>query len=254
MALLGWRAWRAGARRAIWAGEAVGAACLGLPLAVYGALNAGPWNRPVLPNNLTGHSSGAAAGAEAVRRTSGFAVYLWEYLLPRVGHMTDFFHTAWAPKDLWVPIWVGRFGWSDYQFPNVVNRFALIVYAVIAVAALVGLIRLVRARAGVTEIAAVSALLALGLIVGIARAGYPLRASGNFIFEQGRYYMPLLCVFALTLALAATLPRRRTAHALAVAFVVLSVVHLGGAMALTVQRYYTFSNYIEQDRAIADTR
>ena len=99
-----------------------------------------------------------------------------------------------------------------------------------------------------------SALLGIGLIVAIGKAGYPLRASGNYIFEQGRYYLPLLPLFALAIALAVRLLRERRANALVVVLVVVSFAHLGGALALTVQRYYTFEYYIEQENAIAATR
>ena len=254
VALLLWRA-RGEGRRPLVGGAAAAGLCAAVPLAVYALLNAGPWDRPILPTGLTG--GGGDAGpvvAGPHREVSGFAVYLWEYLLPRFGSMTDFFHSSWTPKDLWVPMWLGRFGWSDYGFSNGVNRGALIVYAVIAVAAIVGLVRLLRARWELWAPIAVSALLGLGLIAAIAKAGYPLRASGNYIFEQGRYYLPLICLFALALALAALLLRRRAAHALVVVFLLVSIVQLGGALGMTVQRYYTFSSYVEQENAHAQAR
>ena len=42
--------------------------------------------------------------------------------------------------------------------------------------------------------------------------------------------------------------------AIVVLLVLVSVAHLGGALALTVQRYYTFSAYIEQENAVAAQR
>jgi hypothetical protein len=125
---------------------------------------------------------------------------------------------------------------------------------VIAIAATVGLVRLLRRRGGEWAPILVVALLGIGLIVAIAKAGYPLRASGNFIFEQGRYYLPLLGLFALALALALSLLRRRAAQAVVVALLVVTIAQFGGALAMTVQRYYTFSSYIEQENAVAESR
>ena len=58
--------------------------------------------------------------------------------------MTDFFHVPWTVKDLWVPMWVGKFGWYDYQFPNPINRAALVVYFAVAIAAVAALVPLLR--------------------------------------------------------------------------------------------------------------
>jgi 4-amino-4-deoxy-L-arabinose transferase-like glycosyltransferase len=255
VALLLWRE-RARGRRGTLAHGAAAVLPAALPLLAYGALNAGPWHRPVLPTGLTGGGGEAApvVAQAPAHQVSSFAVYLYEYLFPRFGQMTDFFHSSWTPKDLWVPAWLGKFGWADYGFSNGVNRGALIVYAVIALAAIVGLVRLVRERRGQWAPIAVAALLGIGLIVAIAKAGYPLRAAGNYIFEQGRYYMPLLPLFALAIALAARNLRPRAGHAIVVLLVLVSIAHLGGALALTVKRYYTFSSYIEQENAVAAQR
>jgi 4-amino-4-deoxy-L-arabinose transferase-like glycosyltransferase len=256
MLLLLWQARDRGGRAVLGVGAAAGLAAA-VPLVVYGLLNAGPWNRPVLPTGLTGGGGGGEAApvvAGPHTEVTGFASYLWEYLLPRLNSMTDFFHSRWTPRDLWVPGWVGRFGWNDYGFPNWVNRGALIVYAIIAVAAIIGLVRLLRRRGPEWAPILVAALLGLGLIGAIAKAGYPLRATGNFIFEQGRYYMPLIALFALSIMLALSLVRRRAAQLVTVALVVVSIAHFGGALALTVQRYYTFSGYVEQEHAVAESR
>ena len=46
---------------------------------------------------------------------------MWQYSFPKLGGMTDFFGVTWTVQDLWVPLWVGNFGWYDYQFPTFVN-------------------------------------------------------------------------------------------------------------------------------------
>ena len=191
------------------------------------------WNLPIVPGAV-----GDAAAAPTGRGTAGassFATYLWQYFLPRTGSMTDFFHVAWTPKDFWTPLFVGRFGWFDYGFPTTVNTFAFVVYAVIAVAALVALVPRIRRDA---LLVVVFALLTAGLLLAIARVGYPLRASGNFLFEQARYLLPLLGLYAFSLGLAFSLLRGRALVAVTSVAVVLSSVHLLGAFVLTVRRYY----------------
>ena len=83
-----------------------------VPLALYGLVNTLVWERTLVPGGVEAAASSQPAPAGA----SGFASYLWQYALPPVGPMTDFFHVAWTPKDLWTPLWVGRFGWFDYGF------------------------------------------------------------------------------------------------------------------------------------------
>jgi hypothetical protein len=110
-----------------------------------------------------------------------------------------------------------------------------VIYAVIAVAALVALVPRLRRDAIVVV---VYAALSAGLLLAIARVGYPLRSSGNFLFEQARYVLPLIGLYALALGLAFSLLRRRALVAVTSIAVALSAVHLLAAFVLTVRRYY----------------
>ena len=204
------------------------------PLLVYELVNILAWDRPAIP---AGVSAAAGSGAPPGQPATGFASFLWQYLLPRIGSMTDFFHVSWTVKDLWVPMWVGKFGWYDYQFPNAVNRVALVLYLVVAAGALVALVPQLRRRANVRWLTLVYALLAAGLVFAMARVAYPMRAGGGLIFEQARYLMPLIALYALAFGLAASLLRRRAALALS-AFTIICMLQLLYAFALTIQRYY----------------
>ena len=209
------------------------AAGFGIPALIYLVLMGLVWNLPIVPSAV-----GDAAAAPTGRGSAGassFATYVWQYFLPRTGGMTDFFHVGWTPKDFWTPLFVGRFGWFDYGFPPNVNNFAFVVYAVIAVAALVALVPRIRRDA---LIVVVFAVLTAGVLLAIARVGYPLRASGNFLFEQARYLLPLLGLYAFALGLAFSLLRGRALVAVTSVAVALSSVHLLAAFVLTVRRYY----------------
>lgn len=233
MGLLLWRRTEPGRR---W--HAIGAVVLPAAaiLAAYSALNVLVWDRPLIPGGIGAAASGEIA-APPTQPTSGILSYLWQYALPPVGSMTDFFHVPWTVKDMWVPMWVGKFGWYDYQFPNAVNRVALFFYAVVGVAALAALVPRLRRIPTARLLTVVYAALALGLVFAIARVAYPLRRGGPTIFEQARYVLPLISLYALAFALASTWLRRWARPALN-AFVGVCVVHLLIAFELTIQRYY----------------
>ena len=80
-----------------------------------------------------------------------------------------------------------------------------------------------------------SPVLTAGLLVAIARAGYPLRAGGNFLFEQTRYLLPLIGLYAFALGLAFSLLRGRALAAVTSVVVGVSSVHLLAAFVLTVR-------------------
>ncbi len=204
-----------------------------MPLALYALLNTLVWDRTLVPGGVTTAATGPSG--PAAEGVSGFWTYLWQYLLPPVGSMTDFFHVAWTPRDFWTPLWVGKFGWFDYEFPHAVNTVAFVVYVVVAVAALAAILRRRRRE---WPLWLLFTLTAGGLAGAIAKAGYPLRSQGHFIFEQARYFMPLLALYAAALALAASLLRRRAEPAVLSVLVAVSSAQLLGAFILTVRRYY----------------
>ncbi len=229
LALLVWRQGH-GRRRAP---ALAGAAAAAVPLGLYALVNTLVFDRSLIPGGVADAATGPTAPAGPA--VSGFPAYLWQYLLPPVGSMTDFFHVGWTPKDFWTPLWVGRFGWFDYQFPDRVNTAAFVLYAVVAVAALAAIL-LYRRREWPLWL--LFGATAAGLAGVIARAAYPLRSTGNSIFEQARYLMPLLALYALALALAVSLLRRRAALAVLSLLVAVSSLQLLGAFILTVRRYY----------------
>jgi len=229
LALMVWRQ-----RHGAWRKPALaGVAAAALPLALYALVNTLVWDRSLVPGGVADAAGGPAARPGQV--VSGFPAYLWQYVLPPVRSMTDFFHVGWTPKDFWTPLWVGKFGWYDYQFPDRVNTAAFVLYVVVAIAALAAIL-LHRRREWPLWLLFTAT--AAGLAGTIARAGYPLRSTGNPIFEQARYLMPLLALYALALALAVSLLRRRAELVVLSLLVAVSSAHLLGAFILTVRRYY----------------
>ena len=235
VALLLWRARAVAGRRA--AARLAAALAAGVARAAQ--------RRPVEPAGAADGLIGRGGVGEAAPRASrarrrgcsSFATYLWQYVLPRVGSMTDFFHSGWTPKDFWMPLFVGRFGWFDYGFPTGSTRSRSSIYAVIAVAALVALVPLAARR---------DAIVGADLRRALRRADRGDReapaircaSGGNYLFEQARYVLPLLGLYAFALGLALSLLRRRALVAVTSIAVALSAVHLLAAFVLTVRRYY----------------
>ena len=227
--LLLWRRAPAG-----WFRPALAAAlAAGLPVLVYTVVNRVVWGRSIIPGGLGAAARGAEGGK--AEEASNFLTYLWQYVLPPIGSMTDFFRVGWTPKDFWTPLFVGRLGWMDYQFPQAVNTIAFVLYCVVAIAALVALVPRLRRE---WILWAIFAGLTAGLVVAIARAGYPLRAGGNYLFEQTRYFLPLIGLYAISLGLAFSLLRGRALAVLTSVVVGVSAVHLLAAFVLTARRYY----------------
>ena len=92
-----------------------------------------------------------------------------------------------------------------------------------------------RSRAG--ELL-VYVLMALGLAAAIAVAGYRYRVdNGGAQFEQARYLLPLLSLYAAVVALAVR-AARRWAPVAAVVLLVAACGHSLFAQLLTLERYY----------------
>ena len=104
-----------------------------------------------------------------------------------------------------------------------------------AIAALVALVPRLRRE---WILWAIFAGLTAGVAIAIARAGYPLRAGGNYLFEQTRYFLPLIGLYAISLGLAFSLLRGRALAVLTSVVVGVSSVHLLAAFVLTARRYY----------------
>ena len=205
----------------------------GLPVLVYTVVNRVVWGRSIIPGGIGSAARGASGGQ--ADEASNFLTYLWQYVLPPIGSMTDFFRVGWTPKDFWTPLFVGRLGWMDYQFPDAVNTIAFVLYSVVAIAALVALVPRLRRE---WLLWAIFAGLTAGVVIAIARAGYPLRAGGNYLFEQTRYFLPLIGLYAISLGLAFSLLRGRALAVLTSVVVGVSSVHLLAAFVLTARRYY----------------
>jgi hypothetical protein len=232
--------WRAGAaRRAAAVGAAAAGALVAVPVALYAVLNLAVWERA---GGATGGGVGSATIATGAIGLKQRLTYIWQELLPAIPPMDDQL-PGYPPWSIWLKGFVGHFGWLDYRLPGWVDYGAAAVFAVAGALALLALARAVR-RIGARRLAwrapfaVVLGVLAAGLIGTIGWQAVTYRADTGFQFEQGRYLLPLLCLYGLLVALAARGAGRRWGPAVGAALVALAMAHGLFAEWLTLTRYY----------------
>jgi hypothetical protein len=203
---------------------------------VYGLLGATVWSRPVLDRvDVLTDEPARAPGFDG---TPGeYLSYLWQEFLPRLPGMDDMVAGI-QPWSLWFKGLVGRFGWLDYGYPAPVYALALVIVVGTASAAAFALVRSRRdvlARRGEVAVFAVAAL---GLAGAIGTVSYRAVSATGLPFDQARYLLPLLPLFALVPALAVRAAGPRRAPVLAALLLVCALGFSVLAQLLTIARYY----------------
>jgi Predicted membrane protein (DUF2142) len=182
--------------------------------------------------NLLGHHhvlgvvSGAAHDVGA-RGESLFAriSYIWQFYLPRLPGMANYFPGLSTTRDLWFNRAVGLYGWLDTPLPTWVDNLALIPTGLIAILSLRELTARWRAlRERLPELL-VYLTMAVGLMTLVAVASRATRLVEGAGWAQPRYLLPLLPLAAAVLALAARGAGRRWGPALGALLVVLFLAH-----------------------------
>jgi 4-amino-4-deoxy-L-arabinose transferase-like glycosyltransferase len=227
-----------GDRRNAWRGAAVAASIPAGATFLYVVLNSAVWHRSLFQGALGASTVSGGAGSSSSGNIRELLSYLRQFYLPRLPGMRAQFdvYPLWH---VWFQGFIGRLGLLDYGFPHWVYFAALAVFLVL----LALVIRAVRSELGLfarhwRELLTY-AVIALGLLAAIARAGLPYHNSTHFIFEQARYLFPLLSLYGLFIAVALRGAGRRWAVPLAVTLVSLALIQDLYAQLLTLQRYYT---------------
>ena len=230
-------AWRLRATAPPWRALAAAAGAALGPIALYGALGATVWDRPLI-DRVSTVTSGAAAGAAKEWHWSEQLSYLWQLYLPRTPNLDDVIPAV-PLYDMWFEGLVGRFGWLDYGFPEWVYPLAggiWLIVAALAAARLWQLRAVVRRRWA--ELAVLAAMTA-GLCVAIGTAAYQSYVNtGGEVFIQARYLLPLLPLYALVPALAVGALGRRRAPVVAVLLIAGVLAHSLAAQLQTLVRFY----------------
>jgi hypothetical protein len=184
-----------------WSRPALGRSALAVgvglaPYALVTLLEATVWSRPFVL---------ARSAATAHDDHGGLLEqlsFLWQVYLPRLPGQRAAF-PSYIGYRMWFWSFMGNFGWLDIPFPAWAYGAALAALTLVGALATVAIVRarasLRRRGAELAGYALMSASL-LALIAVVALRGW---APSIDAAAQGRYLLPLLCLFAALLALAA---------------------------------------------------
>ena len=230
--------WRAGAGRpAAVRGAAVSLAALAVAGLLFVGMNKLVWDRPASGRVVVAVAPVSTdAPADPITPREQLS-YTWQLYLPPLPLMNDQFD--------YYPLWqtffkgtVGLFGWLDTSFPPWVYNVALVVS--LALLVLLGAAlwsRRAQLRRRWAELLSYAAI-AGGVLVSIGLLGISYRQSTGNIFEQARYLLPLLPLYAAGVALAARGIGRRLERQLGALIVVVVLAHGLFAQLLVISRYY----------------
>jgi 4-amino-4-deoxy-L-arabinose transferase-like glycosyltransferase len=228
--LIGWRRRPVDQRRA--ARRELGIPLLTLVAPVLGwiAISAA-LNRPAV-NTI---KSGTTARPFNVRQ---FISYVWQFYLPKLSFMTRIRETAGLPlDDIWVREGWGNFGWLVVRFPNWAYR----VFVVLTIGTLVPAAALLVRVADRRRLAPIGFLLLtlLALLGGLHLTDYRSLIAGQGPILQGRYLLPVVALWGLSVAsLIARISPRRQAAACGVLMAGLLVLQVF-SLSTILHAYYT---------------
>jgi 4-amino-4-deoxy-L-arabinose transferase-like glycosyltransferase len=214
---------------------------------VYALLNETIWDRGLLfgasgASLSSGTGGGILTGPPDVTQVPSGSIgdalsYGWQFYLPRL----PFMHAQFAHYPLyevWFKGFIGSFGWLDYGFPGWVYTVALfIVLAVVGLAVRELVERWATVRSRAAELITYAAIV-IGLLILTNGSGYSARVGGAGGFEQARYLLPLLPLYAAIVALAVRGAGRRWGQPVGVLLVAIAIAHTAVAFLLTLTRYY----------------
>jgi hypothetical protein len=210
------------------------AVAIGLgPGCVYVAINALS-NHAALGALSSGLSGTGTHQGSPLRELS----YIWQFYLPRLPGMTDYFPGISTIRQVWFDKLVGDYGWLDTNFPGWVYDFALIPAGLIAALCARELLRgRVELRARAQELIAYGAMGA-GLLILFGADSYLESSLYTGAFSEARYLLPLAALFAAAFALAARGAGRRWGPAVGALLVTLILAHDVFSQLQTVSRYF----------------
>ena len=209
------------------------------PLLLVAVLNATAWNQPTLGVATIGSDLATAPSAQDSSPRRALDV-IWQLYLPRLDGMSEDIPSSSLPlKTVWLDGFVGSFGWATIKLPSWVTTLAAL--AALLALGLCGMalgraVREVRKRG--LELAAY-AVMVLGMLVTIGYVQYSSVALGSSAwFGQSRYLLPLLAPFAAVLALAARGAGMRWGPSVGALIVTTVLAHLIFSQLLTISTYY----------------
>jgi 4-amino-4-deoxy-L-arabinose transferase-like glycosyltransferase len=213
--------------------------CLGLSLAIA----ASPFCVYVADNLLAGRAADlpVSGGVSSIIGNGSLlkaSSYVWQFYLPRLPGMHNYFPGVFTTRQLWIDGFVGLYGWTDTVFPAWVDSAALAPLALLAVLLLRALLkarrRLFDRRAELISYAAIAG----GLLILIGASDFVSYPRETGTFAQPRYLLPLIALYGAGLALAARGAGRRWGPVAGAAIVVVLIAHDLASQLLEISRFY----------------
>jgi uncharacterized membrane protein len=162
---------------------------------------------------------------------------MWQLFFPRLPTMDDLI-PGFPLRDLWNAEFTGRFGWLDYGFPQWVYDISWWVIVALGVLAVVTLVRRrATVAARVLELVTYVAFV-VGVLFTIAYQDYTAHVINGAPFEQGRYLLPLLALWAGLIVVALRGLGDRAGRAVGAVLVVAMLATSVFGQLLTVARFY----------------
>lgn len=212
--------------------------------AIGGAIGLSPLLAYVLVNGLSGNSAlgslqGSAFGSPHGSLSHEIS-YIWEFYLPRLPGMTQYFAGLSTFRDVWLNRSVGLYGWLDTEFPRWVVNIALVLVAAIALLCLRELIlRRKAVRARLPELA-IFATMIIGVLVLVGASSYASRVDSGGVegFGDPRYLLPFLPLLGAVVTLAVRGAGRRWAPATGAVILAAFLAHDLFSQLQVIARYY----------------
>ncbi len=164
--------------------------------------------------------------------------YIWQFYLPRLPGMPNYFPGVSMPRQVWFDKAVGFYGWLDVSFPVWVDNAALVPACVIVLLCMRSLLAMAGRLHHRAEELAVYITMSLGLLTLIGASAYFNSEGQSLGFAEPRYLLPLLPLLGAALALAARAAGRRWGPVVGVLIVALFFAHDLFSQLLVVSRFY----------------
>jgi hypothetical protein len=211
-------------------------------LALALAVAASPVCLYVLINLISNHPALGLTSStiSATRRGSMLdeLSYIWQFYLPRLPDLKDYFPGLSTTRQIWFDRSVGLYGWLDTAFPGWVYGVALIPATLTAALCLRGLVAGRAAlRRRLVELA-VYAVMGAGVLVLVGADSYAELSNHAGEYAEPRYLLPMLPLLGAALALAARGAGRRWGPAVGMLIVLLFVAHDIFSQLLVISRFY----------------
>ncbi len=213
------------------------------PLALALAIAASPILLYIGFKGLSDSSSPTLASNSLTSWTQGGSLphtisYAWQFYLPRLPGMTNYFPGLATTRQLWFNGLVGLYGWSDTVFPSWVDNVALVAAGLVAaLCARTLFARRAALKRRVTELIAYSAI-AVGVLAPVGATSYVSVISHHEPFWEPRYLLPMLALFGAVLVLAARGAGRRWGPIAGTLIVLVILAHDIFSQLLVISRYY----------------